>query len=232
MTRPPALGPHARHRSLGTPGPTGYNDHGDPGHRRRRGATPGPLGHNDHGMPLSIKPRRVDVYDDEVTMMINGIIEQANGAMASAVLESKLQFCIDLAKQNRRDKSEEDQRYRDVECYFQARMEEIEGRANISNYLTGQATAWASDFFERGWIRAGDMPLKVLHPSYDRLGKWSRGHGDQPIPGPYDSALRWAANGAVDRLRDHSLGEGELQTHKRPLTSGRTISAFPRAHTD
>ena len=43
MIRPPALGPHAKHRPLGTPGPTGYNDHGDPQHHRRRGGTPGPL---------------------------------------------------------------------------------------------------------------------------------------------------------------------------------------------
>src|SRR5689334_17221861 len=104
MIRPPALGPHARHRSLGTPGPTGCNDHGDPEHSLRRGITPGQLGNNDHGMTLSSKPRRMDIYDEEVAMIINDIIEQANRAMAPASLESRLQFCFDLAKKNRRDK--------------------------------------------------------------------------------------------------------------------------------
>jgi hypothetical protein len=173
-------------------------------------------------MPLSSKPRRIDVYDDQVAMMINGIIDQANRAMASARLDTKLQFCLDLAKQNRGEGGEENQRFRDVEYYFQAR---IEGQSNISGYPMNQAT-------DPGRMRAGYVPLKVLDPSCDRLGERSRYDPDLRTPGPYDGAARWAASGAVDRLRDQALVGEELQTHQRPLTRDRTISAFPRVHTD
>jgi hypothetical protein len=233
MIRPPALGPHARHRSLGTPGPTGYNDHGDPSHRRRHGATPGPLGHNDHGMPLPSQPRHSVVNDDEVAMMINGIIDQANRVMASAPLERRLQFCTDLAKKNRRQSTgEEDQRYRDVECYFAARTEAIDGKANISRHLTDQSINWANGSFDQSWAGPGEMPFEFRYPSRNRLGRWSRQDEDQPVPRPYRNSSRWAASGATDGLRDRSLREGELQRHKRPPTNERANSAFPRSFTD
>jgi|HubBroStandDraft_6_1064221.scaffolds.fasta_scaffold542958_2 hypothetical protein len=231
MTRPPAPGPHARHRSLETPGPTGYNDHGDPGHRRRRGVTPGPLGQNDHGMPLSTRRHPVEVYDDNVALLINHIIDQANRAIGSAALEGKLQFCLDLAKQNRRDKGEEQQKYRDLECYFLARIGAIEEKPEMSQYLTDHATAWAGGFSERNWVPARDMPPGVRHPSSDRLAKWSRHDDEQPVLGPYEGALRWAANGAADRLRCSDSAEGDLQRHRRP-THHWTMTAFHHGHTD
>jgi hypothetical protein len=230
MTRPPAPGPHARHRSLGTPGPTGYNDHGDPGHRRRRGVTPGPLGQNDHGMPSPTRRRPVDVYDEEVALLIHHIIDQANRAGGSTALEGKLQFCIDLAKQNCRDNGDQDQKYRDVERYFLARAGTIEEKPENSKYLTDLGTSWAGGFFDRNGVPARDMPSTVRHPSGDRLAKWSRHDDEQPVLGPYDSAMRWAAKGAADRLRDDDFAGGELQRHRPSLHQ--MMTAFPSGHTD
>ena len=226
MTRPPAPGPHARYRSLGTPGPTGYNDHGDPGHQRRRGVTPGPLGQNDHGMPLSTKGHPVDVYDEEVALLINHIIDEANRAIGSTAIEGRLQFCVDLAKQNHHDKGQGYQKYHDVEHYFLARAGAIEGKPEISGYATA-----AGGFFERNWVPARYTPSGVRHLSSDRLAKWSRHDDDQPVLGSHDDAQRWAANGAVDRLRCNDSAEGELQRHTRP-TRHWTMTAFPRGRTD
>ena len=231
MMRPPAPGPHARYRTLGTPGPTGYNDHGDPGHSRRRGVTPGPQGHNDHGAPLSTRRRPVDVYDEDVALLINHIIDQANRDGGSTTLEGKLQFCIDRAKQNRRDSGEESQKHRDVERYFLARIGTIEEKPEISRYLADHGTGWAGGFFDRSRVPAQAMPSIVRHPSSDRLTKWFRHDDEQHVPGLYDSALRWAANGEADRLRDYDVAGGELQRHRRPIVQ-RAMTAFPRYRTD
>ena len=184
-------------------------------------------------MPLPSQPRHTVVSDDEVAMMINGIIDQANRVMVSAPLERRLRFCTDLAKRNRRHSTgEEDQRYRDVESYFVARMEAIGGKANISSRLTDQPANWANGSFDQSWARAGEMPPEFPYPSRNRLGRWSRHDEDQLVPRPYHNSSRWAASGAADGLRDHSLGEGELQRHKRPPTNDRANSAFPRSFTD
>jgi len=75
------------------------------------------------------------------------------------------------------------------------------------------------------------MPPPAGDPSHNRLGQWLRHTGDQSLPGPYQSAVHWAANGAADHLRD-ALGAGDLSGHIRPLTTDRSTLAFPRTLTD
>src|SRR5437763_16625318 len=96
--KPPASGSHARHRVLGSPGPTGWNAHGDPCHWRRQGPTRGPLGINDHGTPLGGKfalllPER----HPEIVNRINGIIAVAD-ALANRPTAAKLQACLRAVK--------------------------------------------------------------------------------------------------------------------------------------
>jgi hypothetical protein len=231
MTRPPGLGPHARHRAFGTPGPTGYNDHGDPGHRRRQGGTPGPSGHNDHGTPLSGKTFARELHDDDVARTINDIIDHVNRDSHSRRLEERLQLCLDLAKRTRVEQGEDDQKSRDVEWYFRGRLHALSGGVDASEPFADDGAAWAGDIFNQGWVWAGNMPSEATHPSRHRLGQWAPHVGRQPLQGPHESAVHWAVNGAADRLRD-ALGEGDLSAHLRPLTTDRNTVAFPRTLTD
>jgi hypothetical protein len=179
-------------------------------------------------MPLSTRRRPVDVYDDEVALLINQIIDQANQALESTLTGSKLQFCIDLAKQNRRNAGEENQKSRDVECYFLARTGTIEEEPEILRYLTSPGMVWAGGFFDHNWA---SLPSGAPHPGGDRVAKWPRHDDEQPVLGSHDSARRWAANGAADRLRCSDLAGGELQQHRRPIHD-RIMTAFPRMHID
>lgn len=230
MIRPPALGPHARHRALGTSGPIGYNDHGDPGHRRRQGGTPGPLGHNDHGAPLSGKTFARELHDDDVARTINDIIDHVNRDSRSRSLDDRLQLCLDLAKRSRLEQGDDDQKSRDVEWYFQGRLHACSGRDDAADHFA-DAAAWAGDILNLGWVWAGNMSSQAAHPSRNRLAQWARQIGDQPLPGPYESGVHWAIVGAADHLRD-ALGEGDLSAHLRPLTTDRSTVAFPRLLTD
>jgi hypothetical protein len=206
MTRPPGLGPHARHRALGTPGP---------------------LGHNDHGTPLSGKTFARELRDDDVARTINDIIDHVNRDSRSGHLEERLQLCLSLAARTRVEQGEGDQKSRDVEWYFRGRLHALSGRDDAWEHFADDGAASAGDIFNQGWVGAGNMPSKATHPSRHRLGHVGR----QPLQGPHESAVRWAVNGAADRLRD-ALGEGDLSAHLRPLTTDRNTVAFPRTLTD
>ena len=88
------------------------------------------------------------------------------------------------------------------QCLFRIRHKPWE-------HFADDGAASAGDIFNQGWVGAGNMPSKATHPS----------------------AVRWAVNGAADRLRD-ALGEGDLSAHLRPLTTDRNTVAFPRTLTD
>jgi len=231
MMRPPAFGPHGRHRTLGTPGPTGYNDHGDPGHLRRRGRTPGPLGHNDHGAPLPGKTLSREVDDDDIARVINDIIDHVNRVTRSEPLDERLRLCLELAQRSRVEQGDGDQKYRAVEWYFRARLQALEGGAEVADHFADGSAAATHHILNLGWVWAGSMPSAAAQPKHHRLGLGTARVSDQQLPGPHESAVDWAINGAADRLRD-ALGDRDLRAHVRPLTTDRGMVAFPRTLTD
>jgi hypothetical protein len=94
MIRPPVAGMHGRHRAFGTPGPTGWNDHGDPCHASQAGPTPGSLGVNDHGTPLpGPSPLLLPKQRQDNEAHTNQITEKAN-VTAHSRTEQKLQASL------------------------------------------------------------------------------------------------------------------------------------------
>jgi hypothetical protein len=174
-------------------------------------------------VPLSTRPSPVEVYDGEVALLINHMLEQANRAMRSAVPASKLLFCMDLAIQHRRDKGGDPQKYCDAEAYFRARIGTINEPGIYSAEHVPERISDRS--FERTRLSARDMPTNLRHTSADRLAKRLRHDREQPVLDPYGNSLRWAAKGAADRLHDDNLAGAELRPHKPPTR--RTMSVFP-----
>lgn len=217
----PVAGMHGRHRVFGTPGPTGWNDHGDPGHARRIGSTPGSLGVNDHGTPLPGPPallppeRRQDVED-----LIDRLIEGIDPA-AHPRTEQKLQACLDAARSRGHVDRSQDEVVRCAEAYFYARLRPLTG----SSAVTGQPheePAWRSALQKGGveYRAAGafSQPAAGLRSSGGPLGL-SYGRIGQALPGRgaglavRDSIADWIERGTKDGLHDRSGAPGKLRRY-------------------
>ena len=132
-TNPPASGIHGRYRTLDTPGPNGWNDHGDPTHQRRQGNTPGPLGDDDHGTPLAGRlPLISNERDAEVARLIDETIARANAAAGPRDIAARLQSCLAAVGQAHAAGDLQDPKLRYAECYFAARRLTVEGKASIA----------------------------------------------------------------------------------------------------
>lgn len=219
--RPPVAGMHGRHRIFGTPGPTGWNDHGDPCHASQAGPTPGSLGVNDHGTPLPgpsalLSPeRRQDIEAD-----INQIIEAANSTAHSRT-EQKLQACFDAVKNRGSADHSQDEAARCAEAYFYARLHALQGKSAVTRGSHEQAPwrhalqiggvdyrAVGTFFQSLGSHRSSGAPLGL---SYERIG--------QAVPGrdaglaARDSTAEWIEKGMEDGLRDRSDVSGKLRRY-------------------
>src|SRR5581483_3127913 len=136
--RPPSAGTHGRHRVLGTPGPTGWNDHGDPCRARHAGPTPGSLGVNDHGAALP-EPAALLLPErrQHIEAHINDIIESAD--VAHPRTEQKLQACLNAVKNGRSEDAARDEVARCAEAYFHARLHASHGKSAAAGESDEQA---------------------------------------------------------------------------------------------
>lgn len=229
MRNPPAVGIHARHRTLDTPGPTGWNDHGDPTHRRRQGNTPGSLGDDDHGTPLAGRlPLLGNQHDAEIEKIIDETIARANAAGAARDLAAKLQACLAAVGQAHQGDRVQDPKLHAVEGYFEARLRTVEGKANIApdehpeapqleQWLLGSVEYRVpGEYFKPVTGPAGNVPLEAASLSYRRIGQ-------QPPAPPVaaDSSSYWSEKGRTDGLRDRAAGGAELRLYS-------TMNTFDR----
>jgi hypothetical protein len=221
MMKPPVAGMHGRHRILGTPGPTGWNDHGDPCRASQSGPTPGSLGVNDHGSPLPgpaallASERRQDTEAH-----INRIVEEANST-AHPRTEQKLQACLDAVKTRGSADYVQDEAARCAEAYFDARLHALQRKSVVTGESLEQAPrrnalhiggveyrAPGTFFQPLGSHRASGTPLGL---SYERIG--------QALPGrdaelaARDSTADWIEKGTADGLRDRSDVSGKLRRY-------------------
>lgn len=229
MRNPPAVGIHARHRTLDTPGPTGWNDHGDPTHRRRQGNTPGSLGDDDHGTPLAGRlPLLENQHDAEIERIIAETIARANAAGASPDIAAKLQACLAAVSQGHETDRVQDPKLQAVECYFEARLRTVEGKADIApdehpaappleQWLLGSVEYRATgEYFEPLTGSAGNVPLEAASLSHRRIGQ------QPPVPPvAVDSSSVWSEKGRTDGLRDRAAGGADLRPYSTMNTSDR-----------
>lgn len=218
--RPPAAGMHGRHRVLGTPGPTGWNDHGDPCHARRGGPTPGSLGVNDHGTPLP-EPAALLLAErrQDAEAHINQIIEAAGSAQAQT--EHQLQACLDAVKNQGNADQSQGEVARCAEAYFQARLHAVQGKnadtggnRERAEYAVGGVEYRApGTFFQPLGSQQSAAAQRGL--SYQRIGQALPGRS-AGLAAP-DSAAEWIEKGTKDGLRDRSDGPGKLRRHV-PIT--------------
>jgi hypothetical protein len=223
MNKPPAAGAHAHHRPLDTPGPTGVNDHGDPGHVRRRGPTPGPLGDNDHAMPPLQRWRLiVDPEHRAASERINGIIARVEAGSDSPSLSEKLKLCAASAAAAR--DSDAPARFsgsteRCVHAYFLARQLALQGAldvlrpgADIPRPAERGTNARATEphYFAEYFTSIDRLPDASPSLSYDRLAQLTnRGF----LHAAADPARFWFDKGRADGLRDRSVNDHRLHNH-------------------
>jgi hypothetical protein len=226
MNKPPASGAHAHYRPLGTPGPTGVNDHGDPGHVRRQGPTPGPLGDNDHAVPLMQRWRLiVDPEHRNASERISEIIARVETGSDSASLLEKLQLCAEAgavaASNSDAPARSPGPTERCVHAYFLARRLALHGAldvlrpgADLTPSAEGETTAPATEprrfgkFFttvERDRYAEASPSL-----SYHRLAR-SANRGF--FRAEADPARFWFDKGRADGLRDRGADDSRLQTY-------------------
>jgi hypothetical protein len=225
MRQPPVPGVHGRHRPLGTPGPIGCNDHGDPYHGCRQGATPGPVGDNDHGTPLSTRLKLIlEPHDNEVAKKIGDTIHQINSEFAAKGIAAKLLSSLAAVRQHDESPGLLEMKSRYAELYFYARLLTFEGKLDI---LRDAGDSWTvsaraglrtpaveyrqmGEFFSSP-VRAPSMAAKAaLRLSYHRLGQSAVAN---QRAGEADHSSYWFEKGRSDGLRDRAVPEGALQTY-------------------
>ena len=220
-TNPPAAGIHGRYRTLDTPGPNGWNDHGDPTHRRRQGNTPGPLGDDDHGTPLAGRlPLISNEGYAEVAKLIDETIARATAAAGPRDIAARLQACLAAVGQAHAAGDLQDPKLRYAECYFAARRLTVEGKASIAPddhpdappdahwKLGGVEHRKPGEFFRPLAQAARNIPSAAAGLGYQRIGQ-------QP-PHPrveQDRSSYWTEKGRLDGLRDRAAGVDELRTY-------------------
>ena len=227
MSKPPAPGTHAKHRPLDTPGPLGWNDHGDPCHWRRQGRSPGSLSVNDHGVPLPRKPFLLsDELDGEVVRKINQTIEQINAA-AQPDAAAALRACFEASK-SRGNVEARDDTEQCVLSYFHARLVACEGKTSVERDVDWPA-AWSRDgvaigaveyrrigvFFKPLTWAVGGAEQAATGLSYERIGQ-SAPHGERTALA--DRSVQWAEEGRADGLRDRYAPGATLRTHATQTT--------------
>ena len=219
MRPPPVAGMHGRHRIFDTPGPTGWNDHGDPCHARRTGPTPGSLGVNDHGTPspgpaaLLLPEHRRDVG-----ALINRIVEEVNAA-AHSHTEQALQACLVAVKNGGIDRPQA-AAARCAEAYFSARLNAFRVRSGPTGG-TGEQDPW------RNAVRTGGVEYRTPGAFFQPLGSQS---SVAPLGLSYerisqsppardaglaarDSTAFWIEKGAEDGSRDRADTSGTLRPY-------------------
>jgi hypothetical protein len=228
-TNPPAVGIHGRYRTLDAPGPNGWNDHGDPTHRRRQGNTPGPLGDDDHGTPLAGRlPLISNERDAEVARLIDETIAGANAAARPGDITARLQSCLAAVGQAHAAGDLQDPKLRYAECYFAARRLTVEGKASIAPddhpdapsdahwKLGGVEYRKPGEFFKPLAQATPNIPSAAAGLGYRRIGQ------QPPLPGvEQDRSSYWSEKGRLDGLRDRAAGTDDL----RPYS---TINAIDR----
>jgi len=224
-TNPPAAGIHGRHRTLDTPGPTGWNDHGDPTHRRRQGSTPGPLGDDDHGTPLAGRlPLISNERDAEVARLIDETIARANAAARPGDIATRLQSCLAAVGQAHAADELQDPKLRYAECYFAARRLTVEGKASIATddhpdadwKLGGVEHRKPGEFFKPLAQAARNIPSAAAGLGYQRIGQ------QQPYSGvEQDRSSCWTEKGRLDGLRDRAARVADLRPYSTINTIGR-----------
>jgi hypothetical protein len=229
MIRPPASGSHAHHRPLDTPGPTGVNDHGDPGHVRRQGLTPGPLGWNDHAVPLPQRWRlTVDSEYPIATHPITEIIARVDAGSPDASLREKLKLCAAAVAAAAAAMSSEGPTrlpgpvHRCVRAYFSARQQAFEGALEIANTGVAAATPPARHQAKgpatglrepgeysrpRGWEGSPEAPPMLGHQ------RVMRSANDEVLRVESDPLRLWLDKGRADGLRDRSANDGRLRSY-------------------
>jgi hypothetical protein len=229
-TNPPATGIHGRYRSLDTPGPNGWNDHGDPTHQRRQGNTPGPLGDNDHGTPLAGRlPLISNERDDEVARLIDETIARANAAAHPGdIVAARLQSCLAAVGQAHAVGDLQDPKLRYAECYFAARRLTVEGKASIAPDDHPDAPADApwklggvehrkpGEFFKPLAQAARNIPSAAAGLGYQRIGQQPPHSGVEQ-----DRSSYWTEKGRLDGLRDRAAGVDDLRPYSTINTIGR-----------
>jgi hypothetical protein len=228
-TNPPAAGIHGRYRTLDTPGPTGWNDHGDPTHRRRQGSTPGPLGDDDHGTPLAGRlPLISNEHDAEVARLIDETIARTTAAAGPRDIAARLQSCLAAVGQAHAADDLQDPKLRYVECYFAARRLTVEGKASIAPddhpdappdahwKLGGVEHRNPGEFFKPLAQAARNVPSAAAGLGYHRIGQ------QPPHPGiEQDRSSYWTEKGRLDGLRDRAAGVDDLRPYSTINTIGR-----------
>ena len=223
-TRPPASGIHAKYRTLDTPGPLGWNDHGDPCHWRRDGRSPGSLSINDHGLPLGKKIFLLpDEVDGEVARQINRVVDEVDAAVhpdAAAALRA----CLDASKPWAMSSSgARDDTGECVLAYFQARLMACEGHATVEGDADWPAAGQQMGYglarsSTEGWVRffsppqwaAGGAPHASSSLSYERIGQLPPHSERTPVT---NRSAHWAEEGHADGLRDRTTPKGKLRNH-------------------
>jgi hypothetical protein len=224
-TNLPAAGIHGRYRTLDTPGPNGWNDHGDPTHRRRQGKTPGPLGHNDHGTPLAGRlPLISNERDAEVARLIDETIAKGNAAADPGDIAGKLQSCLAAVGQAHAADDLQDPKLRYAECYFAARRLTVEGKAGIATDDHPDAPPDAHcklggvEYRKPGeFIRpsAPNIPLAAAGLGYQRIGQQPPHAGVEQ-----DRSSYWTEKGRIDGLRDRAASVADLGPYSTMHTIG------------
>jgi hypothetical protein len=228
-TNPPAAGIHGRYRTLDTPGPNGWNDHGDPTHRRRQGNTPGPLGDDDHGTPLAGRlPLISNERDAEVARLIDETIARANAAAGPGDIAARLKSCLAAVGQAHAAGDLQDPKLRYAECYFAARRLTVEGKASIAPddhpdappdahwKLGGVEYRKPGEFFKPLAQAARNIPSAAAGLGYQRIGQ------QPPLPGvEQDRSSYWTEKGSLDGSRDRAAGVDDLRPYSTINTIGR-----------
>ena len=228
MTNPPAAGIHGRYRTLDTPGPNGWNDHGDPTHRRRQGTTPGPLGDDDHGTPLAGRlPLISNERDAEVVRLIDETIARANVTSGPRDIAARLQFCLAALGQAHVADDLQYPKLGYAECYFAARRLTVEGKASVAPddppdappdadwKLGGVEYRKPGEFFKR-LAQARNIPSAAAGLSYQRIGQQPPDQGVEQ-----DRSSYWTEKGRLDGLRDRAAGADDLRPYSTVNTIGR-----------
>lgn len=221
-TRPPGSGIHAKYRTLDTPGPLGWNDHGDPRHWRRDGRSPGSLSVNDHGVPLGKKIFLLpDEVDGEVARQINRVVDEAAVHPDAA---AALRACLDACKAvGNVESGASDDTGECVLAYFQARLMACEGHATVEGDVDWPAAGSADGvrigavehrrmgaFFSPPQWAAGGAPHASSSLSYERIGQLPPHSERTPVT---NRSVHWAEEGRADGLRDRTTPKGKLRNH-------------------
>lgn len=221
MIRPPASGFHAHHRPLGTPGPTGVNDHGDPGHVRREGPAPGPLGWNDHARPLPTRwPLMLDPeYQSAMHHPINEVIARVDANSAAASLQEKLKLCAAaVATMNSEGSARSPGALnRCMQAYFFARHQAFAGGLEVGNPAAPacpETKAPATEPRVTGeYLRSVGRELAPEASPRLSYHRAMRSTNDGVFRVERDPVRFWVDKGWADGLRDRSANDGRLRSY-------------------